>query len=215
LLIREALDRAEIPAWYSEGSQKVDLAGRAFLLLLRSGLERFSTKRFAEYLSLGQSPVPVDPRWERFLRQACVIAGADRWKTRLSAAAEQILATSKNPEADIRSLDSLKELALPLIELLVGLPKSALWREWLAKLDQLAVRGLSNPRSVLELLEELAPLADLGPVRADEVMLSDPLREVLAAYWRWKRPADWLFPGDKAGCPFSTPDIVNRRIIAS
>src|SRR5277367_1416185 len=40
-----------------------------------------------------------------------------------------------------------------------------------------------------------------------EVMLSDQLREVLAAYWRWKHPADWLFPGDKAGCPLSTHTV--------
>jgi len=26
-----------------------------------------------------------------------------------------------------------------------------------------------------------------------QVMLAEPLREVLAAYWRWKRPTDWLF----------------------
>lgn len=34
-------------------------------------------------------------------------------------------------------------------------------------------------------------------------MLPDPLREVLAAYWRWKRPADWLFPGEKPGRPIT------------
>jgi site-specific recombinase XerD len=36
-----------------------------------------------------------------------------------------------------------------------------------------------------------------------QTMLSDPLREVLAAYWRWKRPTDWLFPGGKPGCPIT------------
>jgi integrase/recombinase XerD len=40
-----------------------------------------------------------------------------------------------------------------------------------------------------------------------EVMLPGPLREVLVAYWRWKQPADWLFPGDKAGCPLSTHTV--------
>jgi integrase/recombinase XerD len=34
-----------------------------------------------------------------------------------------------------------------------------------------------------------------------QVMLAEPLREVHAAYWRWKRPTDWLFPGGKPGCP--------------
>ena len=36
-----------------------------------------------------------------------------------------------------------------------------------------------------------------------QVMLPDTLRELLAAYWRWKRPTDWLFPGGKPGCPIS------------
>ena len=31
-----------------------------------------------------------------------------------------------------------------------------------------------------------------------QVMFSDALREVLIAYWRWKRPTEWLFPGKKA-----------------
>src|SRR5271169_6403212 len=33
-----------------------------------------------------------------------------------------------------------------------------------------------------------------------QVMLAEPLRELLAAYWRWKRPAEWLFPGKQPGC---------------
>ena len=32
-----------------------------------------------------------------------------------------------------------------------------------------------------------------------QVMLSGPLREVLAAYWRWKHPTEWLFPGKLPG----------------
>src|SRR5271169_6912316 len=40
-----------------------------------------------------------------------------------------------------------------------------------------------------------------GKGRKDrQVMFSDPLREVLVAYWRWKRPAEWLFPGKQPGC---------------
>jgi site-specific recombinase XerD len=38
-------------------------------------------------------------------------------------------------------------------------------------------------------------------------MLAEPLRDLLAAYWRWKRPRDWFFPGGKAGCPLSTKSI--------
>ena len=43
-----------------------------------------------------------------------------------------------------------------------------------------------------------------------EVMYSDALREVLVAYWRWKRPTDWLFPGgkpDKPDCPLTTKTV--------
>src|ERR1022692_3543302 len=40
-----------------------------------------------------------------------------------------------------------------------------------------------------------------------QVMLSPPLREVLAAYYRWKRPTDWLFPGGKPDCPISRETV--------
>jgi len=43
-----------------------------------------------------------------------------------------------------------------------------------------------------------------GKGRKDrQVMLSDTLREVLVAWWRDARPADWLFPGEKPGRPLS------------
>ena len=43
-----------------------------------------------------------------------------------------------------------------------------------------------------------------GKGRKDrQVMLPDKLRDVLVAYWRWKRPSEWLFPGRKAGLPIS------------
>jgi integrase/recombinase XerD len=40
-----------------------------------------------------------------------------------------------------------------------------------------------------------------------QVMLSPSLREVLAAYYRWKHPTDWLFPGGKADCPISRETV--------
>src|SRR6202451_4842512 len=41
-----------------------------------------------------------------------------------------------------------------------------------------------------------------GKGRKDrQVMLADPLRDVLVAYWRSKRPTGWLFPGKKLDCP--------------
>ena len=40
-----------------------------------------------------------------------------------------------------------------------------------------------------------------------QVMLAAPLREVLAAYWRWKRPTDWLFPGAKPDRPIACNSV--------
>jgi integrase/recombinase XerD len=47
-----------------------------------------------------------------------------------------------------------------------------------------------------------------GKGRKDrQVMLSDALRDVLVAYWHWKRPTDWLFPGAKPGNPIGRETI--------
>jgi integrase/recombinase XerD len=47
-----------------------------------------------------------------------------------------------------------------------------------------------------------------GKGRKDrQVMLAEPLHEVLTAYCRWKCPSEWLFPGGKAGCPLTTKAV--------
>jgi integrase/recombinase XerD len=47
-----------------------------------------------------------------------------------------------------------------------------------------------------------------GKGRKDrQVMLAEPLREVLVAYWRWKRPTDWLFPGRKPDGPITRGSV--------
>src|ERR1700684_3327735 len=40
-----------------------------------------------------------------------------------------------------------------------------------------------------------------------QVMLAEPLRDVLAAYWKWKRPVEWLFPGKNADSPIVTGSV--------
>ncbi len=70
-LIEDALGRAGIPAYYTRGSRRPNPSGRAFLALLACRVEGLSASRFAEYLSLGQVPIPdkegappgVEVRW--------------------------------------------------------------------------------------------------------------------------------------------------------
>lgn len=60
--LEEAFNRAEIPAYFAQGSTAPDPAGRAMLALLSCAAEGLSARRFAEYLSLGQVPDPGEPR---------------------------------------------------------------------------------------------------------------------------------------------------------
>ncbi len=53
---REALERAGIPAFFERGARRPHPAGRAFLLLLDCAREGLPSSRFAEYLSLGETP---------------------------------------------------------------------------------------------------------------------------------------------------------------
>jgi len=70
-LLEAALTRAGIPAFFARGTRRPDPAGRAFLALLQCAGERFSARRFAEYLSLGQvpaldaggAPIARSPEW--------------------------------------------------------------------------------------------------------------------------------------------------------
>jgi len=54
--LEEALARAALPAWFARGTMRPEPGGRALLALLNCAAERFSARRFAEYLSLAQVP---------------------------------------------------------------------------------------------------------------------------------------------------------------
>jgi ATP-dependent helicase/nuclease subunit B len=123
--------------------------------------------------------------WEKFLLDAAVIGGRDRWqrrldelagklRTRLAGAARENEgddAKALNLERDLANLKSLRDFALPLIEVLAGLPREATWGEWLLQLRVLAARALRNPQRVLSLLAELEPMSPVGPVSLAEVRL--------------------------------------------
>ena len=66
--LEEAFARANIPAHFVQGITAPDPAGRAMLALLACAADGLSAKRFAEYLSLGEIPLPeetkdLDSRW--------------------------------------------------------------------------------------------------------------------------------------------------------
>ena len=181
-LILEALRRAGIPVSCTMGTRRPDAAGRALLALLHCAEEGLSASRFTEYLSLGQTPseVAAPAKWERLIVDAAVIGGLARWETRLAGLRAELDRRHAGEEDDeareliaarIQALENLAEAALPVVARLDALPKRALWGEWLRALTDLAEFALRQPERITELLEELEPMADIGPVSLAEVLL--------------------------------------------
>ncbi len=183
-LILEALRRAGIPSHCTLGARRPDPSGRALLALLHCAAEGLPASRFAEYLSLGQMPEddePVTPaQWERLLVDAAVIGGLPRWESRLAGLREEFqrryAAAEEGEERDaisrrIQGLDNLTRVALPIVSRLAELPERAFWGDWIAALVALAEFTLSDPARCVELLEQLEPMSETGPVSLGEVLL--------------------------------------------
>ena len=86
----------------------------------------------------------------------------------------------QSSDEHLEDLEAFADYALPLIESLDALPKSATWGEWLDHLGALATRALRQPQRVLSVLSELSPMAAVGPVTLNDVLhvISDLLLEV-------------------------------------
>src|SRR5262245_30023536 len=181
-LVLEGLRRAGVPAYCTRGTARPDAAGRAFVALLACAEEGLPASRFAEYLSLGQMREEeewVSPAgWERLLVDAAVIGGKDRWERRLGGLrAEGLQRYQKADDEEeresarrrIAQVEGLERFALPLIYRLAELPASAVWGEWIERLIELAEAALKAPERVVELLEQLEPMAEIGPIGLGEV----------------------------------------------
>jgi ATP-dependent helicase/nuclease subunit B len=200
-VLEEALDRGKIPAWFSHGCRRPLPSGRAFLALLECARENFTATRFLEYMSLGQAPrqnsvdsgqsnrVFAPALWERFVVDAAVIGGKERWRDRLGGLSESLNAkySASDEELErealrkhIEALDGLIDFALPLIARLEDLPKTATWGDWLDQLHALADSSLDDADTVNQMLDELEPLRNIGNATLDDVLmlLSDRLRSL-------------------------------------
>lgn len=127
--------------------------------------------------------------WEHLLVDAAVIGGRERWARRLNGLEAEFrirLADLGQREEgrrehllrEIARLKNLERFALPLIELLAGLPRQAVWGTWLERLEELAAAALRRPESVVGVLGELQAMSEVGPVGLEEVtgVLSERLR---------------------------------------
>jgi ATP-dependent helicase/nuclease subunit B len=130
-------------------------------------------------------------RWERLLVERAVIGGRERWQKRINGFAQELRsrlaeiddeheATGAAIRRTLTDLEAFADYALPLIEALGDLPKSANWGEWLDRLGALATRALRQPQRVLSVLSELSPMAPIGPVSLTDVLnvVSDLLLQV-------------------------------------
>jgi CRISPR/Cas system-associated exonuclease Cas4 (RecB family) len=121
--------------------------------------------------------------WERLLVDAAVIGGAERWSARLTGLENELRkdleAYEKKAEdglaevtkRDLAGLASLRKFALPLVEDLAALPRSATWSEWIDGLGKVATRAIRHPERVLAVLAELAPMGKVDRVDVTEVRL--------------------------------------------
>jgi ATP-dependent helicase/nuclease subunit B len=121
-------------------------------------------------------------KWETLIVESAVIGGdPQRWHRRLTGLANQMRlqrdaerrddpdsAKAARIERDLRNLGHLRAFALPIVDLLSQWPKSATWGEWLDRFAAMAPMVLRQPERVLRVLEQLRPMAEIGPVSLDE-----------------------------------------------
>jgi ATP-dependent helicase/nuclease subunit B len=190
-VLEEALSRAQIPAHFADGVERPHPEGRALLALLECARSDLSARAFAEYVSLGvmpprpgreegEAPVKSPRHWEKLLVNAAVMGGRARWERRLDGLARELvherdLLQKEEPrwailDGDLEALEELRAFALPMLDLLAALPRSATWGAWLGALEALARAALGSPDHVCEILSELAPLAPIGPVSLPDVL---------------------------------------------
>jgi ATP-dependent helicase/nuclease subunit B len=121
-------------------------------------------------------------RWERLIVDAAVIGSARRWQRRIEGFGNELRTQREHvaPENEahanaldrqLRDLQHLGDVAIPIVNALGDLPREASWGEWLAALRALTMLAVRDSDRVLAALDELTPLTPVGPVRLDEVRI--------------------------------------------
>jgi hypothetical protein len=121
-------------------------------------------------------------KWEYFIVESSVIGGDPaRWDRRLSGFRNELrlqldAERREDPDSpavarisrDLRNIDHLRAFALPIVERLASWPAASTWGEWLDRFVALAPLVLSRPERVQAVLEQLRPMAAIGPVSLEE-----------------------------------------------
>jgi hypothetical protein len=131
-------------------------------------------------------------KWEQLIVESAVIGGdPGRWDRRLAGLenerrlhwkAEQRddpdSARAAALERDLRNIAHLRGFALPIIRRLASWPSRATWGAWLDHFVALAPMVLREPERVIAVLEQLRPMAAIGPISLEEArdVVADRLR---------------------------------------
>ena len=121
-------------------------------------------------------------KWETLIVESAVIGGdSSRWHRRLTGLSNEMrlqrdAERKEDPdspkaarlERDLRNLGHLRAFALPIVDLLSAWPATGTWGEWLDRFAAIAPMVLRQPEGVLRLLQQLRPMAAIGPVSLDE-----------------------------------------------
>ncbi|HYT74369.1 MAG TPA: PD-(D/E)XK nuclease family protein, partial [Vicinamibacterales bacterium] len=121
-------------------------------------------------------------KWETLIVESAVIGGdPQRWHRRLTGLANEMrlqweAARKDDPDSakvarldrDLRNLGHLRAFALPIIDRLAAWPVSGTWGEWLDRFAALSPAVLRQPDRVLRAIEQLRPMAAIGPISLEE-----------------------------------------------
>jgi ATP-dependent helicase/nuclease subunit B len=201
--LEEAFRRARIPAFFARGTQRPAPAGRALLALLSCAAEGLSARRFAEYLSLGEVPVPTidgapppaTPAGERV-----AVPDDDAFLGLLAKSASDVAASQKLPdtaapdESDQRAADGTLPVPRHWEKLLVDAAVIGGKDRWVRRLDGLQ-KKLEHDKIAYEKEDDMARVAgtqrDLAALDALR-QFALPLVHDLAALPRTANWGTWI-----------------------